>query len=422
MDSKGIKQFHIPLSRKQVLDSLDADGKMSAAERGKFAVLSSMLDGIFHFRYQVSVEKCKKAYIPYNPDLSKNLVTEDPSTLADAEKEFLGQLETILDSAEFTEVTPREMAQAMEGEGLFPISLDVDLDQFEWYRIFYQGKNVGDEKIPHEFLPLLKKKVKFEFFERLIVILKYRDEAYFKKKKIKTTAKPGKIYLKFLKGIPCADMEMVFPGAKPRMKFFNKANIVVPVLTCIGTILWNYGLYPLFYWNQVPYSISEKITTFDVEPTSIVSGGILALLLLFGTYAGKVFSNYKQTIQDILSQITSTLYFKNLVSNQSVFTALIDMAEEEESKKSILGYHFLLNSGKPWAPGDLERAIERWLKERHDVLVDFDMADALGDTLDLGIVKRLPDGRIEAIPLDKALVALDVIWETAFKATEKERK
>lgn len=120
-------------------------------------------------------------------------------------------------------------------------------------------------------------------------------------------------------------------------------------------------------------------------------------------------------MQDFLAQVTTSLYFKNMVSNQGVFNTLVDDAEEEETKEAVLAYYFLLASPEPMAGNELDRAVEAWLEERLGRPVDFELDDALGKLERHELLTKDDDGRYRVVDLDAALERVDRIWDNLFQ-------
>jgi hypothetical protein len=224
------------------------------------------------------------------------------------------------------------------------------------------------------------------------------------KKKISAAiGKSEKIYLKFFRNIPKADVEMIFPDPKPRMKPIHKLKAVGPLVIGIGI-----SLKELIY---DPYIL--KITEGPMEKG--ISIELLAILGgLFG-YAYKAYSDYKKIVNDFLREISQSLYFREMGNNEAGITALIDEAEEQEYIEAILGYYFLLKSDKPLNVKQLDRLIEFWMEDKHNKKIDFDVVGALDKLAELNILNRTEDGYLEVPKLKKSLEEMDKIWDNYFQ-------
>ena len=114
-----------------------------------------------------------------------------------------------------------------------------------------------------------------------------------------------------------------------------------------------------------------------------------------------------------MQSLTESLYFKNLDNNAGVFHRLIDDAEEEECKEAILGYYFLLVRPQLESAAQLDVAIEEWLSEKWDCEIDFEVEDALGKLLTLGLVSNTGDS-LNAVGIDTTCELLDERWDGYF--------
>ncbi len=140
--------------------------------------------------------------------------------------------------------------------------------------------------------------------------------------------------------------------------------------------------------------------------------GFIALGLI-GAY---LFRQYKRFINkkiEFSKMLSDSLYFKNIANNSGVFPALIEAAEEEEIKETILAYTFLSKSEHALTARELDDQIENWFMETYQKDIDFDVEDALGKLKRLGIGFE-KDGKWDVIPIEKALVKVDEIWDNIF--------
>src|SRR5262249_15257843 len=114
------------------------------------------------------------------------------------------------------------------------------------------------------------------------------------------------------------------------------------------------------------------------------------------------------------------LYYLTLANNASVLTRVIDSAEDEEYKEAMLAYFFLWRgpagtTRAPWTVSRLDDQIEAYLSEKTGVSINFEVADALGKLVRLGLVRRDHSGHLHAAPIDQALQTLDRRWDNTFR-------
>jgi hypothetical protein len=97
---------------------------------------------------------------------------------------------------------------------------------------------------------------------------------------------------------------------------------------------------------------------------------------------------------------------------------LIDAAEEEETKEVLLAYAFLLDEPAGLTIADLDARVEHWFAATTGIAIDFEEGDAVGDLLDLGLVRTVED-RYVALPPDAAFARLDEAWDDLFTPSKE---
>ena len=213
------------------------------------------------------------------------------------------------------------------------------------------------------------------------------------------------IFVKIFKDIPMADMEMVFPEKKLRMRPFDKAvlTIVILIAAVMGVI-----------------KLNAKGDDFGFLPILITLG-----LLIFKTVTG-----FLRTRMKYIAKMAQELYSKNLDSDTGVLQYLVDSIEEQEFKESAIAYMLLLNAGEPLSEEQLDERAEAFISEHFKGLeIDFEVDDALDKLIidetspasprdkriPLVRVHQGPEGDLyEALPLAEALEVMDGKWDQLF--------
>lgn len=386
----------IPRSRADLFAALLEDPRLAPAQKHLLQAFCGQLQSILHYEMHARLEELKRLYGPFNPDSAL------PATAAPGDAARLWeQLELLLTDANFARVSPQDLATAFAAEGMFPISLDVDFDEFADFRIYFHGTSRGSYERAGP-LPLMKRRRDFEVLDWVVVAFKLKPAEYFAARgRKRPPGIPGKLYLKYLRGVPRADLETLFPNSRPRMKLIHKLKIGLPLLTGLGITGHKLILAPFVLGTGGnPFSDGLSLP-------------LVAILAGLGGYVFKAWSGYKSTVQSFLAEITNSLYFKNLVSNQGVFASLIDNAEEEESKEAVLAYTFLLLSPEPLDEARLDASVEGWLRTKLGLALDFECDDALRGLQELGLVEQGPDG-LRSLSLEQALERLDARWDGYF--------
>src|SRR5258708_31012385 len=99
---------------------------------------------------------------------------------------------------------------------------------------------------------------------------------------------------------------------------------------------------------------------------------------LFG-YGYKQYYTYSTTKKTYSLMLTQSLYYQNLDNNCGVLTRLLDEAEEQECRETLLGYYFLWKyaPAQGWTSGQLDDYVELFLEGAVKLKGDFEIGDAL---------------------------------------------
>jgi hypothetical protein len=382
----------IPFRRRDIVEMCLQRNSLSA-EADDFRQLSYMLGQIFHFEFHQVIEALKNAYTDLDPD--SDMRNPDLGEARQTES-FVQLLDGLLEKANYERVTESELNQALVESSLFKIRLHVDL--------------LRKEALPTWF-GLRSKTVEFTNYDRVVVYIRIRDD-YRHSKQDFASCRAGATLLKLFRNVPRADLEMLFPNTRVRMRLLDKLLIGVPALVSGGIVLTTkLGASLVLLGSLLGYWLGVS-----KQPTELNQAGIMVLLAgvaALGGYLWKQFNNFKNRKLRFMQALTQNLYFKNLDNNAGVFHRLANDAEEEESKEAILAYYFLLTSEDPLSRAELDRAVESWFESSWQCAVDFEIDDALHKLLTLGLVTE-SGGRFSALSIDDGIRLLDQRWDNYF--------
>ena len=147
---------------------------------------------------------------------------------------------------------------------------------------------------------------------------------------------------------------------------------------------------------------------------------LITLSAALGGFAMKQYSGYKNKRLQFMKHVTDTLFFRNLSNNASVLHAIVDAAEEEETKEIILVAYHLLTRTRPMTALELDAHIEAWMQEHFGITIDFDIEQTLQQLAALrtdkaALLQRDDEGHCHFLPLAQAKVVLDQLWDDAFQ-------
>jgi len=411
MTGQTSKFRFIPYRRRDIVEMCLQENRLTA-QVDDFRQLSYMLDQIFHFEFHQVIEALKNAYADLDPDAD----TRSSQVHAPGEaRSFVQLLDGLLEKANYERVTESELNQALTESSLFKIRLQVDFDDFSEVSLFARGQSIRQETLPKWF-GLSTRSIEFINYDRVVVYIRIRDD-YVHGKQDFASCRAGATLLKLFRNVPRADLEMLFPNTRVRMRLLDKLLIGIPAVVSGGVVLTTkLGASLVLLGSLVGYWLGVSN-----QPAELNQAGIMVLLagvVALGGYFWKQFSNFKNRKLRFMQALTQNLYFKNLDNNAGVFHRLANDAEEEESKEAILAYYFLLNSEQPLGKMELDKIIEGWFETRWDCRIDFEIDDALHKLLALGLVNQSGAG-LSAVPVADGIRLLDQRWDNYFVPDNK---
>jgi hypothetical protein len=411
-DSMTSNRF-IPFRKADVIQMCLKDMRLTDAEVIEFKEFCQILEALFHFEFYKRLEKLKASYGPFNPDADTRKVFHysEPEK-KDLQKQLVSEMTAVLNAANFEKITAEDLHQALAEESLFQIRLEVDFEDFEDVIFFRRGKTVKEETLV-KFFGLSKKTFKFTNSERVAIYIKFKEKQYFENQNRKNLYfEPGSTIIKLFHNVPKADLEMLFPNSKVRMKAIDKIVIGVPAaVSGIIVLVTKLGASLLLVGSVISFWLGVKDQEVQIKQQHLIALG--AGLGTLGGFMFRQINKYKNRKIKFMKALSDNLYFKNLDNNAGVFYHLIDAAEEEDFKEAVLAYYFLLTAKDPLTKKQLDDRIEKWLAERWDCHIDFEIGDATHKLLRLNLIEQ--DGEIlRSVPLGEAKQQLDTIWDNFF--------
>lgn len=388
------RENFIPLPACELLEAFASELAGTAIDRVRLDHLCQLLTSVVHREFQRTATALKDAYVPFDPDAdTHSLRAFDSAREQRAYEAICGRLQDLLEQANFRRLSPKEIDAALLGLNEWGVNLQVDFSCFERLDVFARG-DVNASRRRRRWRRMLRSEaVQVPVYQRLVVVFRLRSPD--------GAPPPGHaaqpLYVKLFKDIPQSDIESLLPGASVCMTWFDRGRILVPTLSGLALTL-------------------VKLMQGAVGMVFAGIYGMLAFVgLVIGTlgYGVKAFFGYLQTRNKYQLYLTRNLYFQNLDNNRGALVRLVDEAEEQELREVLLGY-FLLWRDAPtqgWTATELDHAAERWLRERVQTSVDFEISDALAKLARLGLANQDADERWHAAPLDEAHRQLVQRWQ-----------
>jgi hypothetical protein len=408
------REQYIPFDKEFLLEQQISEFSFDKNGAGEFKKLFDILEHYFHYEAFNLIRKLKQNYALFDPDLTP-----------EARDEFIGKsdlsvfkesLLKVLERGNYVRVEKEVIDDAFKHSDLIGLRLAIDFNDFKEYGVYVRGHHKTREKVTR-FL-FFKKEIEFEYYDRVMIYLNYNDADYFnarKGSKSKIPFDPGCIVLKIFKRVPKNDLETIFPNAVPKMSTTDKILFWVPGIGG-GISLLSTKVIPALIVMWGAYKSGESINLLNSK--TALNQGLIALGVL-GGYLFRQYSSFVNKKIKFSKMLSDSLYFKNLGNNSGAFYSLLNSSEEEELKETILAYSFLSRSTNPLTAEELDKQIESWFKTKLNTDLDFDVEDALFKLRNIGLGKET-NGKWEVIPLEKALIRIDEIWDGIFEYNQKQ--
>lgn len=395
---------NIPVARTQVVDALaDEVGDESGA---RFRSLAELMTALFHHEFHAQLEEMKSLYRPINPDCER-VGFDEPTERERGElsEKLARKLSHVLERGNYVALGDADVEHAFKEKSLFPIEVAVDFDAFDDFVVFARGERVRDATLPGLF-GLFKKRARVDTFDRVCLYIRFKCEAELPRKARKQfTYEPGKTTLKLFRNIPKADLEMLFPNTRLKMRLRDKLLIGVPAV--VGGVPVALKLAPALLALMIVVGIES---TGDVNEPALVAG--LTGLVGLGAFLFRQWDKFKNRKVLFMKMLSENLYFRNLDNNEGVLTRLVDEAEEEECKEALCAYAFL-HKHPGLTADELDTKIQGWFAQRFDLTLDFEVDDALAKLARLGLADD-QEGKYRVVALQDALVTLDRRWDELY--------
>ena len=435
------REAFIPYRRSDIIELCLQDGQLSSVDAEKFKDFCQILAAYYHFRFHHTLEIIKDNYVPFNPNTDiQPLIPPNIDQYNDMELKVVDAFNYVLERANFTPLSEATVQRSLKHKSLIDLQTKVDFDEFDRFICYYQG-NTHKTIYVKKFV-FWKEEKTVNIFERIVLLIKFKEAAYFRAKKTKINElkfSPGKMYVYFYKDVPQLDIDLLFPNVTTHMTLKDRLLFGIPaigaaiplmlkalpnLLIIIAAILFIFNATSLLEWLHM-----EQTNIQNIMPILVAT---LSLAITLGGFAFKQYTTYKNKKIKFQKDVTDTLFFKNLANNDSAFGRLLDIAEEEECKEIILVYYHLLTSQEPLNAEQLDSYIESWMEKKLGTTINFDINGPLNNLKDIrgkaaenaeptdsgtefSLLTYDRQGFCQVLPLEDAMAVLDRVWDDAFR-------
>lgn len=171
----------IPYRRSDLIELCVEDGKLSTADVEKFRDFCEILSAYYHFQLHQTLEILKDNFTPFNPDAdTKSRIELTSAQKAQKERKLVATFKNLLERANYIPVSEEMLQQVFLENSLIELKTKVDIDEFEQIVCYYRGDSQKTTSVKKLFKAVEKK---VDVFERVVLLLKFKDGAYFASKK-----------------------------------------------------------------------------------------------------------------------------------------------------------------------------------------------------------------------------------------------
>ena len=295
------REAFIPYRRTDIIDLCIEDGRLRGGDVQKFREFCMILSAYYHFKFHKFQETAKDNFASFNPDNDTRLRHQpDSAKKAEMEEELVKAFVHILERANYKSMSESVLQKAFDEESLVELNTKVDFNDFDRMLFFYRGDTFKTIQVKKFFKKI---DLTVDVFERVVLLLKFKEASYFVDKKEKLDElnfKPGKIYLYYYKNIPKYDLELLFPNIKVSMTWKDLLLFGVPavgagisvVVKVVPQMMLVIGVIAFFLFGpQLAIKLGVHESTVDnIMP---VLAATLSVVVTFGGLAFKQYSSYK---------------------------------------------------------------------------------------------------------------------------------
>ena len=380
------REYFLPIRVDVLLERMLRDERLDESDRESFRILRQLLGDRFHYEYHATLESLKSDFVPFDPDC-ETLAEPDypPDELHVIRTRLYASLRQVLQIGNYRELTPEQLAECLEMQPIGGLSVRVDTGDFDEFHVYYRGvrHREGTERI----LFFWRRTFPLVCLNRVFVIAQFKPE------------NGGQVLIKMFKDVPVENIKIIAPKVKLGMPVFARIKIG-------GSVA-----------GSLVAPVSKLLFAFALSWVSffVILGGFL-----IAAFKGLVsFMNSRTKYMQVFS---SSLYYKNLSNNNAALTTLLDAAEVQELKETLLGYFILyVYRDRAMTMQELGGAAEAWVEQQFGHHFDFEVDDAVRKLIEKRIAQVVESPsespaasspeRYRAEGLAEALRRLDEDWD-----------
>lgn len=382
---------YIPVPSDDLLHYLVSREEMAPSTVEGFRTVCRTIGKVLHHRRHSLHEAVELHYAPLDPDRDTRLLRRcQQDTGTKAAEELSQRMHSVLRAAHYTPLPRSAVASVVGQSSQWGVPLHVDFDLFEHLIVYARG-DVNGSRMLRRWQNLWRQEmVEVPLFQRVVVLFKLRPDC-----RMDDDVLPEHVHLRLFKNVPKQDVDMLLPGTRVRISWIDGTRILVPTLGGIGVTIWKIA----------------KIALLFAALSLYTAAVLIALIAAACGYVVRTVVSYLQTKNRYMLNLTRSLYYQKLDTNAGVLYRILEEAEQQEWRESILAYYALLTASEPMSLRRMKRRVERMLREAISVEIDFKADEAVAKLRDWNLVIAEENGSLRAAPPDEALRQLDLWWD-----------
>ena len=385
-------ESYIPLVNSELIDTLIAREECPADAREKLPrVFAAMID-LLHHRGRPLHTGFASRYAEIDPDRDTRPIINSPKRPVEHhDANRIAELSRhVLVDAGYREIETAELENAVQYASEWGVPLHVDFEVFDLLLVYARGDIIGTRTKRRwrkwfRFIP-----VEVPIYQRVVVMFKLREGS-----RTQDEVETQMLHLRMFKNVPKMDIDMLLPGTRIRISWFDRTKSIVPSLGGIGVQIYKITRLALFV-AVITYSIAAML----IGLTFAIIGYVIRSIM-----------TYMQTRNRYMLSLTRSLYYQKLDSNAGVTYRLLDEAQSQRHREVILAYFALLSSDAPISMRRLRRRVQRIVRELAGLEIDYRAADAIKTLESWQLIKRDAEGNITTVAPDVAFTLMDECWD-----------
>ncbi|MDF1663798.1 MAG: DUF3754 domain-containing protein, partial [Planctomycetota bacterium] len=293
------------------------------------------------------------------------------------------RITSFLCAASFEEIADETFQEAAKKTTTVKVKTDINLHKVERFVLFHRG--VGHKASVIRPIQKMFKKIEVEIptYTRVVIMTRTKDNPH--------------IEIQLYKDVAQEDVELLLPTVDIRMKLLDRLKLSGASGSAFISAI------------KLLRALVVQIPKFLALPFKIFVLPLIIVITL--VYGGKAFLDYSKIKQQYLEALRENLHSLSLARNIGVIAIGGNMVSQENLKRFIICYSFLLKSNTGMTSEALNKAVRNYVKKHFVTDINFNVDESLE------IPSRGPERPLRTVAkLKESLWTLDHIWDELYQA------